>query len=245
MTKSITTTTKKTKLLTSYGVVKLSKTSKMGCYSWSLQAIEHCPASLDKDGGLVPVCQNCYATRGNYVYSNVKKVRQDNWLAWREESFVSDFVTIMHSGHKFHRYMDSGDLATVALAEKIYQICLACPDTKFWIPTRMSKFKKFEDVLARLSALPNVALRHSGDNYDELLEGKDLSSVVTTPEFDYSANPNVFKCVAPLNNGACGDCRTCWSKQPVIAYEYHGVSIKKVMQLKEANSKKVFAIKQI
>ena len=60
--------------------VKLSKTSKLdNVRSWSLQAVETCPGSIDPStGGLVPACQGCYAIGGNYRFGNVKRPRQAN-----------------------------------------------------------------------------------------------------------------------------------------------------------------------
>ena len=41
-------------------MLKLSKTAKLGTYSWSLQAIATCPGSVGPDGQLVPACSGCY-----------------------------------------------------------------------------------------------------------------------------------------------------------------------------------------
>ena len=66
--------------------IRLSKTSKLdGILSWSLQAIETCPASRDANGELVPACKGCYATTGNYNYPNVKAPRLENREDWKRE----------------------------------------------------------------------------------------------------------------------------------------------------------------
>ena len=59
-------------------MIRLSKAGKMPCRSWSLQALDTCPASRDEQGELVPACQGCYATTGNYKFSNVKAPREHN-----------------------------------------------------------------------------------------------------------------------------------------------------------------------
>jgi hypothetical protein len=65
-------------------VIKLSKTSKLdGIMSWSLNALDTCPGSVSTDGGLVPACQGCYATTGNYVFSNVRAPREHNKEDWQ------------------------------------------------------------------------------------------------------------------------------------------------------------------
>ena len=74
-------------------MVKLSKTSKLGTKSWSLQAIETCPGSVGKDGELVPACSGCYATTGMYHFGVVKAVRADNKADWQRAEWVTDMVT--------------------------------------------------------------------------------------------------------------------------------------------------------
>ena len=73
-------------------MLKLSKTAKLGTYSWSLQAIETCPGSIGPDGQLVPACSGCYATTGCYNFPDTKAVRATNKEAWKSDTFVSDFI---------------------------------------------------------------------------------------------------------------------------------------------------------
>jgi len=47
--------------------IRISVTSKLdGIRSWSLQALETCPGSIESPGVLVDACKGCYATTGNY-----------------------------------------------------------------------------------------------------------------------------------------------------------------------------------
>jgi hypothetical protein len=74
-------------------MIKLSKTSKLdGILSWSLQALDTCPGSKDSLGELVPACQGCYATTGNYRFANVKKPREFNREDWKRDDWVEDMV---------------------------------------------------------------------------------------------------------------------------------------------------------
>jgi hypothetical protein len=66
----------------------LSKTSKLGCFSWSLQAWDTCPGARGDDGEAVDACKFCYARRGNYVYPNVKRVREVNLEDWKKDDWV-------------------------------------------------------------------------------------------------------------------------------------------------------------
>ena len=64
---------------------------------------------------------------------------------------------------RYFRWFDSGDMYSLALAEKMYEICTATPWTKHWIPTIMHKFKKFTVVLDKPNATYNVVLSLSID----------------------------------------------------------------------------------
>ena len=150
-------------------MIKLSKTSKLdGILSWSLQAIDTCPGSIDTvNGGLVPACQGCYATTGNYNYPNVKKPRLENRQDWQRKEWVSDMLVALDSSRYF-RFFDSGDMYSIDLAEKILELCTKATWCKFWIPTRMHKFAKFKQVLSKLEQLSNVVVRYSSDEVNAM-----------------------------------------------------------------------------
>mgnify|MGYP003348110100 CR=1 FL=1 len=144
--------------------VKFSKVSKLdGIASWSLQAGDTCPASYDENGNLVPACAGCFAKNGNYRFSNVKKPRLFNRLDWVRDDWVDDMVKAL-SNDRFFRWFDSGDMYSIKLAEKMYQVMQLTPWVSHWLPTRMNKFAKFQDVISRMSALPNVSVRFSSDS---------------------------------------------------------------------------------
>jgi hypothetical protein len=115
---------------------------------------------------------------------------------------------------------------SLKLAEKILEICKATPWTRHWIPTRMHKFAKFRDVIARLNALPNVVVRLSSDGINgEIIEEAEFSSTII-PFIDSDTGATV--CQAPLQEGKCQKCRACWDKSiRVIAYAGHGAKMKK------------------
>ena len=59
-----------------YMMNKLSKTSKLGTKSWSLQAGipadgGTCSGALSEDGGYVAACSGCYARGGMYHFGGV------------------------------------------------------------------------------------------------------------------------------------------------------------------------------
>jgi hypothetical protein len=201
--------------------VKLSKTGKLdGVKSWSLQAVKTCPGSIDTaTGGLVPACQGCYAIGGNYLFPNVVAPREFNQQDWKRDAWVSDMVNALRNDRYF-RWFDSGDMYDVRLAQKMLQVMTLTPDVKHWLPTRMHKFAKFAPVIAAMQALPNVMVRASSDSVTgDYTPGVHGSTIV--PSLD--APDGVTICHAATNDGKCGPCRACYSKDvAVIGYVAHG-----------------------
>lgn len=213
-------------------MLKLSKTAKLGTYSWSLQAVETCPGAVGKDGNLVPACSGCYATTGCYHFPDTVALRANNKEAWKADTFVSDFIKALTKKTHF-RWFDSGDMYALELAEKMYQIMLATPNTKHWLPTRMHKFPKFQAIIAKMTALPNVMVRPSSDEIDgTYTKGVHGSTILPTADM---ADSNTFVCNAPNQGGKCLDCRACYDKSiNVIGYIAHGRKMAKVIRIAKA-----------
>jgi hypothetical protein len=210
--------------------VRMSQTSKLGCLSWSLQALDTCPGSRAADGGLVDACRGCYATTGNYVFANVRAPREYNRTDWEREDWVDDMVLAL-TGETHFRWFDSGDMYALGLAEKIFKVMYRTPWVQHWLPTRMYKFPKFAPVLNAMYTLTNVVVRPSSDaidgSYDRALHGSTI-----VPTADAVIDSNTFMCGAYSRDGKCGECRACWSKDvPVIAYPAHGRKMAKVIRL--------------
>lgn len=211
-------------------LIKLSNTSKLGTKSWSLQALNKCPASKTPTGELVDACKGCYATFGQYNYTNVKASREFNDWAWKQDNFVDEFVKALEGVSHF-RWFDSGDMYNHALAVKMWHIMERTPNTRHWLPTRMHKFKKFYSVMNAMNELDNVCIRLSSDSImGELVDVPITLNIDTTstiiPESFIDSHCKVdklFKCLAPEQEGKCLDCRACYDKSiSTIAYTGHG-----------------------
>jgi hypothetical protein len=212
-------------------MIKISKTSKLdGIRSWSLQALDTCPGSLNGDGTLVDACSGCYATTGNYRFSNVKAPRLSNREDWQRLDWVEDMVKTLDSDRYF-RWLDSGDLYALALAEKVFQVMKLTPWVKHWLPTRMHKFPKYKNVFQKMAALENVSLRFPSDSVDgTYINGLHGSVIVPTAEH---ATEAMTLCRAYENGGKCSGCRACWQKDvPLIAYPAHGQKMAKIIKIK-------------
>lgn len=201
--------------------IRLSKTSKLDdIRSWSLEALETCPGSRNAQGHLVPACQGCYATDGNYRFEKVKSVRRDNQQDWLRAGWVDEMVGLMDS-YRYFRWFDSGDVYAIGLARKIRQVMERTPWCKHWLPTRMHKFPKFEAELRKMEALPNVRVRRSSDSISgAFIPGLHGSTIIAD---DAPVPPGVDVCTAYDRGGKCDGCRACWDKDvAVIAYVGHG-----------------------
>jgi hypothetical protein len=209
-------------------MIKLSKTSKLdGILSWSLQAIDTCPGSSDGKGGLVPACQGCYATTGNYRFPNVKAPREFNREDWKRDSWVSDMVMALENSRYF-RWFDSGDMYDLKLAEKIRKVMLHTPWVSHWLPTRMYKFDKFKRVISEMQVLSNVVVRFSSDS----VNGETIQGQTTSTIFSEQVPTAAFECKAYQHEGKCNGCRACYDKSvSVIAYKAHGVKMAKVIKI--------------
>jgi len=209
---------------------KLSKTSKLdNILSWSLQAIETCPGSKASNGDLVAACSGCYATTGMYNFPGTKAVRADNKLAWQEDTWVDTMVKAL-TKQKYFRWFDSGDMYNLQLAHKMYNIMLATPHVKHWLPTRMHKFTKFHDILAKMQALPNVMVRASSDAVDgTYVDGVHGSTILPSADV---VPAGVTVCNAYQHGGKCNGCRACYDKSvAVIGYPAHGRKMAKVIRI--------------
>jgi hypothetical protein len=211
--------------------VKLSITSKLdGIRSWSLNALDTCPGSVSHKGELVAACSGCYATTGNYRFNNVRAPREHNKEDWKRSTWVKDMADAL-SEDRYFRWLDSGDLYSLALARKVLAVMQATPHTQHWLPTRMYKFAKFRPVLDAMRALPNVAVRFSSDSVTgEFTPGLHGSTIIPTA---HDAPPGVKVCHAYDHGGKCSGCRACWDASiPVIGYVAHGKKMAKVLRIR-------------
>jgi len=210
--------------------IRMSKTSKMGCRSWSLEAGETCPGSFDPlTKELVPACAGCYALGGFYNMKSVKEPRQENREDWKRADWVQDMIAELDNDRYF-RWFDSGDMYHHGLAVKILEVMQHTPWCKHWLPTRMHKFSKFLGVIEQMQALPNVVVRLSSDSITgETIEGETTSTIVPTSD---DVREGQQLCPAYTNKGKCGKCRACWDKGvQVIAYPAHGAKMLKNIKI--------------
>ena len=206
---------------------KFSKAGKMPCRSWSLVAQETCPGAIDPDTKeLVPACQGCYATAGNYRYPNVKAPRVHNREDWKSADWVDVMIAEIGANDLFFRWFDSGDIYHPELAEKILAVMEGTPYTRHWLPTRSYKIPRIAKTLRKMMQLPNVSVRFSADGVRGEHESFHGSTIIGEDQLDMEG---VTVCRSYENAGKCGTCRQCWDKDiKTIAYVQHGQKMKGV-----------------
>jgi hypothetical protein len=199
-----------------------------------LQAIDTCPGSIASPGVLVDACKGCYATTGNYNYPNVKAPREFNRTDWERLDWVDDMVAALENDRYF-RWFDSGDVYSLALAEKILEVMIRTPWCKHWLPTRMHKFPKFRMVFDSMKSLDNVSVRFSSDSITgEYIPGLH-GSVIGPDAATYVDFEGSSLCRAYEHEGKCSGCRACWDKSvDLICYPAHGRKMARVIRLMQA-----------
>ena len=188
-----------------------TKTSKMPSESYSLPAKECITGSklVNVKGS---VCEGCYALKGNYhrfaktieplQYKRLESIKNPLWVE----------VMVKLIGNKpFFRWHDSGDLQSVEHLSKIAQVARRLDKTLFWLPTREANIVK--DFLKTESIPVNLVIRISAMFIDEpakLPRSLKGYANVLTSTVHKTKELTGFKCVAPSQQGQCGDCRACW-----------------------------------
>ena len=195
-------------------LIRLNKTSKMNCFSFSLDARDCITGSKLRliEGS---TCSKCYALRNNYNYPSVIKNRKNNLKHLESEYFV--YVMTYQLQHmKYFRWFDSGDIPHIEALKKIVEIAKNTPHCKHWLPTREIKIirqykKKFpKNLVIRLSA--------------PMIDGKPPKNFkkINTSTVHKEKKPIGFICKAYQQGGNCLSCTACWDKRiKNISYKAH------------------------
>ena len=199
----------------------LTQTSKMPCKSYSLPT-EACQTGFKMAQIKGSICSSCYAEKGFYrAYANTIKPAQFARLdAINDPLWVDGMVSLIGDDGYF-RFHDSGDLQGVDHLRKIAQIADRLPKCLFWLPTR--EYSMIKQYIDQFGALPkNLIVRLSAMYPDKPVKiPASLQGYANiTASNVHTSKPIGKACVAPMQGGACVDCRACWSNA-VISYKLH------------------------
>lgn len=209
----------------------LTQTSKMPCKSMSLPT-ESCQTGFRMAQIPGSICSSCYADKGFYsMYQNTIKpaqfARLDSvWQAMDNTEQATLWIASMSAligSDKYFRWHDSGDLQGIRHLELIASVCELTPNCTHWLPTR--EYGTVKDYIAKHGKLPaNLIVRLSAMYPDQPVKIpaslQNVPNVTASNVHTHGKPVHGTRCAAPDNNGACGDCRICWSDS-VVSYELH------------------------
>jgi len=199
----------------------LTQTSKMPCKSYSLPT-EACQTGYKMAQIKGSICHSCYANKGFYrAYESTIKPSQFARLdSLTNPHWVDGMVTLIGSD-SFFRWHDSGDLQGVDHLELIARVAQLTPNTRHWLPTR--EYAMVKQYIAKHGALPtNLIVRLSAMYPDQPVKVPlSLQGVANIAISNvHTGQPMGTACNAPNQNGACVDCRLCWTGE-TVSYALH------------------------
>lgn len=199
----------------------LTQTSKMPCKSYSLPT-EACQTGYKMAQIKGSICSSCYADKGFYsMYAKTIKPAQFARLDLLTNPHWVDGMVALIGNDAFFRWHDSGDLQGVDHLEKIARVAQLTPQTRHWLPTR--EYGMVKAYIAKHGALPaNLIVRLSAMYPDKpVLVPKSLQGVANVAVSNvHTGKPMGTACNAPQQNGACVDCRLCWTGE-TVSYALH------------------------
>jgi hypothetical protein len=197
----------------------LSNPSKMPGHGYALPAYRCRIGSLLQ---LIPkaICHHCYALRGRYLFPKVKTAMEKRFFSLSDPRWADAISTLIyHSGDRYFRWHDSGDLKDLEHLRKIVRVCLNLPRIKFWLPTR--EYQTVETYRRMGGQIPpNLCIRYSAhlvDGPPPIHYGLPTSAVFSAPA---RTSPGTHVCPAPRQDMKCGNCRACWDRS-VKVVSYH------------------------
>lgn len=199
----------------------LTQTSKMPCKSYSLPT-EACQTGYKMAQIEGSICSACYANKGFYrAYESTIKPSQFARLDSLTNPHWVDGMVSLIGNDTFFRWHDSGDLQGVWHLEQIARVAQLTPQTRHWLPTR--EYGMVKAYIAKHGALPdNLIVRLSAMYPDKpVIVPKSLQGVANVAVSNvHTDKPIGTACNAPNQNGACNDCRLCWTGE-TVSYALH------------------------
>lgn len=192
------------------------------------------PAAACKTGGKLhqvadTVCSDCYALKGNYIYPPVRTAQERRLASIEDPRWADAMVLLLRWAHKrgvnkrgepiskgWHRWHDSGDLQSEEHLGKICEVARKTPEIRHWLPTR--ELKMLLSYVRKGGEVPsNLTIRVS----DTLVDGQATKAwPITSGVHSETPQADAQRCVAPDQDGHCGDCRACWDSD-VARVTYH------------------------
>jgi hypothetical protein len=204
-----------------------SNPSKMPCYGFSIPASK-CNVGSKLRAMSGSTCSDCYACKGLYDTPCTIEAMERRYtvlmLALSTEKSAEAYARLFSKAlgrSEYFRWHDSGDLQSIWHLVLIVRIAELRPDVEFWLPTR--EYKIVREYLRERGSFPtNLTVRVSAamrDDYAPQIVQLDDTLPTSGVHDNYSALGT--ECPAYQNDGACGDCRMCWSQEAHVSYPRH------------------------
>lgn len=205
-----------------------TRNSKMPGSSFAVSAKDcNVGARLAKVEG--SVCHKCYALKLQKMRPSVDMGWTANYLKatamiakapekWADAMAFQINKAAEKTGEMYHRWFDSGDLASFEMLVAIVATAKRTPLISHWLPTR--EVAVVQRYLKEVGEFPgNLVVRMSSPMIDDA----PLKAFANTSTVHRKGNaPAGHVCPASKQGNACGDCRACWSLDvPNVSYPLH------------------------
>lgn len=162
-------------------------------------------------------CSGCYATKGNYNFSSVKKsLAMKTVLSYQHLHFVYRAISaqIKADNVKIVRIHAAGDFPNDAYIAMWQDIALENPDTIFWTYTKNKAAENAFDDIENANVVKSVIPGH-GFNFGHCDYILDIYSALS------SAGESVYICRCGIdNNQHCINCKGCMKHKFVLFVEH-------------------------
>ena len=222
-----------------------SNTDKMPGVSYGIQS-KDCGIGSKLANIEGSVCEKCYGNWGFYFMPNVKRAEDLRKELMESDPLWEDSMVFLNLRLKplpgddspYFRWFDNGDLQSTANLERIVRVCERTPGVKYWLPTK--EYGIVNEFLSKGGVIPdNLSIRASGYMFNDpppafaktgkfqLMQQIPTSTATYLDENQEPERVHGHLCPAHWQQGQCGDCRACWSKEvPNVTYPNQRQKIK-------------------
>lgn len=202
--------------------IKISRTNaKLGAFIPSVNL----PAGITCRPD-APCHKYCYAKKGTFTYSNVKKSHQDNLDLYKSdpETYFNDIIDYLNNQDitfKYFRYHSSGDIVDAPYFEGMIKVAMLCPNTRFLCFTK--KFNIINDFLKKGGIIPqNLSIVFSGWSKHFKIDNPYNLPTTIIDFRNKEDNAESVKDATPCG-ADCSSCKACWylKKGEIIAFKQH------------------------